>query len=272
MHVALFGGTFDPVHLGHMALAQAAEQQLDLKQVHFIPAYVPPHKPRQPLADFEHRYAMVVLATADKKNFLPSLLESPETDRQNRNRRSEHPESSPHQKVAGASHAHRYAKSRPRSLKHSQSENYSAPANYSIDTVRRFRRGMGKSDRLFFLIGIDAFLDIATWKDPEALLAECEFIVGSRPGHSLADVANALPLGIRPSEAVTKPFSKQPAKGELVLGPARIHLLDGVNVPVSATQVRGAASQGKPLGKLVPAPVAEYIKKMHLYRHGASND
>jgi nicotinic acid mononucleotide adenylyltransferase len=93
--------------------------------------------------------------------------------------------------------------------------------------------------------------------------------VGSRPGHSLADVANALPLGIRPSEAVTKPFSKQPAKGELVLAPARIHLLDGPNVPVSATQVRGAAAQGKPLGKLVPASVAEYVKKMHLYQHGA---
>src|SRR5947208_8180074 len=127
MHVALFGGTFDPVHLGHMALAQAAEQQLDLKQVHFIPAYVPPHKPRQPLADFEHRYAMVVLATADKKNFLPSLLESPETDRQNRNRRSEHPESSPPQKVAAASHAYPRAKRRARSCQTPSSENYFGP-------------------------------------------------------------------------------------------------------------------------------------------------
>jgi nicotinate-nucleotide adenylyltransferase len=271
MHLALFGGTFDPVHLGHMALAQAAEQQFDLKQVHFIPAYVPPHKPRQPLADFEHRYAMVVLATADKKNFLPSLLEAPHVSWQSRNRQLEPLKSSQHPKKAELLHSPGQAKKGPKSLEHSVLGNYSGQANYSIDTVRRFKRGLGKSDRLFFLIGIDAFLEIATWKQPEALLAECEFIVGSRPGHSLADVANALPPGIRPNDAVIKPFRKQPAKGELVLGPARIHLLDGVNAAVSATQVRGAASQGKSLGKFVPPAVADYIKKMHLYRRGQSN-
>jgi len=65
---------------------------------------------------------------------------------------------------------------------------------------------------------------------------------------------------------VTKPFRHQPAKGELVLGQARIHLLEGVNVPVSATQVRQAAAQAKSLAKYVHPAVAEYIKKMWLYR------
>lgn len=249
MNVALFGGTFDPVHRGHIVLAQEAQKQHELKQVHFIPAYVPPHK-AQPSTAFEHRYAMLALATQDEKAFLPSLLESPSA-------------ASPSAHDSGTA-----AKAKRRSetaAKSGDQHQGAAGANYSVDTVRRFKRTLGKSDRLFFLIGIDAFLEIATWKDSEALLAECEFIVGSRPGYTLADVANALPFGIRPSAHVTKPFRHQPAKGELVLGPARIHLLEGVNVPVSATQVRQAAAHGKSLTKYVHPAVAGYIKKMRLY-------
>ena len=138
--------------------------------------------------------------------------------------------------------------------------------NYTIDTVRRFRRTLGKSDRLFFIIGIDAFLNIAQWKEPVALLSEVEFIVGSRPGHSLALVAESLPEGIRPKKAVSQAFRKQPAQGELVLGPAHIHFLEGVNVPVSSTQIRDAVTSGRSLARFVPEPVGEYIKKMRLYR------
>src|SRR5205823_12997464 len=76
VNVALFGGTFDPVHRGHIVLAQEAQKQHELKQVHFVPAYVPPHK-AQPSTAFEHRYAMLALATQGEKAFLPSLLESP---------------------------------------------------------------------------------------------------------------------------------------------------------------------------------------------------
>ena len=234
-----------------MALAQEAQKQYELKQVHFVPAYVPPHKAR-PAAAFEHRYAMLTLATQDEKAFLPSLLESPTATLGSGN-----PDS------GAAPKTKRHSSGPPKSGGEHQS---AAGANYSIDTVRRFKRTLGKSDRLFFLIGIDAFLEIATWKDPEALLAECEFIVASRPGYTLADVANALPPGIRPSANVTKPFRHQPAKGDLVLGPARLHLLEGVNVPVSATQVRQAAAQGKSLARYVHPAVGEYIKKMRLYR------
>src|SRR5579864_6441959 len=159
----------------------------------------------------------------------------------------------------------------PRSRKgakspHGHTQHAEAGANYSIDTVRRFKRTLGKSDRLFFLIGIDAFLKIAEWKEPEALLGEAEFIVGSRPGHSLAQVAEALPDSLRPRQSVSQAFRKQPAQGELVLGPAHIHFLEEVNVPVSSTQIRAAAASGRSLARFVPDPVAEYIKKMQLYR------
>jgi nicotinate-nucleotide adenylyltransferase len=142
-------------------------------------------------------------------------------------------------------------------------------ASYSIDTVRRFKQTMKKSDRLFFLIGIDAFLDIGKWRSPVELMHECEFIVASRPKFSLTDVAKALPESIRPKDDVARLFQKSGAHGSLVLPETTIHLLDGVEEPISATQIRTAAGSGKKLEALVGKGVAEYIRKEGLYQKGA---
>ncbi|MFZ0736390.1 MAG: nicotinate-nucleotide adenylyltransferase [Candidatus Acidiferrales bacterium] len=75
--IALFGGTFDPIHSGHIAVAQAAQRRFHLDAIHFIPSSRPPHKSRQSLAPFVHRYAMVALACADHPSFIPSLAEAP---------------------------------------------------------------------------------------------------------------------------------------------------------------------------------------------------
>ena len=238
MNIGLFGGTFDPIHRGHIALARAAREQCDLKQVLFVPANVPPHKQNQPLASFFDRFAMVVLATANEKTFHPSAIEGPRSA----------------------------ALATPGKGSRHRAESRAPDANYSIDTVRRLKHTLRKSDRLFFLVGIDAFREIAKWREPEALFQECEFLVASRPGYSLADVANALPEKLRPAPAVTKPFQKQAAKGDLVLPGVMVHLLEGVNQDVSATAIRDAASKGKSLAKYVDPAVAEYIKKMGLYK------
>ncbi len=224
MNIGLFGGSFDPIHRGHLALAQAAASRYSLRQVLFVPANVPPHKQKQPLTAFIHRYVMVALATQDDRRFVPSLLEA-----------------------AGA-------------------ESKSAAPNYSIDTVRRLKPTLKKSDRIFFLIGIDAFRDVAQWREARALLAECDFIVASRPGYSLRDVAESLPEDLRPPAAVTRPFHKQPAKGDLVLPGVTLHLLEGVNQSVSATAIRAAAAQGKPLARWLDSRVVDYIRKHGLYR------
>src|ERR1051325_7346857 len=205
MNIGLFGGTFDPIHNGHIALARAAQERFDLGRIYFVPAHTPPHKSHAPLANFYQRYAMVVLATMGDKTLVPSLLEAPD--------------------VVGAQTT-------------GKGKQQVVGANYSIDTVRRLKQTLKKADRLSFLIGVDAFKDIAKWREPEALLRECEFIVASRPGYSLADVANALPEKLRPANAVSQPFAKQPAKGDLVLMGAIVHLLDSVHQPVSATAIR----------------------------------
>jgi len=238
MKIGIFGGSFDPIHRGHLALVQAAADRYSLRQVLFVPVNVPPHKQKQPLTPFIHRYAMVALATQDDKRWVPSLLEAPEFL---------------------TNHVGTAAPGRPAG--HS-----AAAVNYSIDTVRRLKQTLTKSDRLFFLIGMDAFRDVAKWHEARALLGECDFIVASRPGYSLRDVAESLPEGLRPPSAVTRPFHRQPAKGDLVLPGVTLHLLEGVNQSVSATAIRAAAAEGKPPARWLDPRVADYIRKHGLYR------
>jgi nicotinate-nucleotide adenylyltransferase len=221
MNIGLFGGTFDPVHKGHLAVARAAAERFHLGKIYFIPASMPPHRQNERIAPFHDRYAMLALAIAGEKNFLPSLAEAP----------------------AEQDHL-----------------------SFTIDTVRRFKGAAGKSDHFFFIIGIDAFLQVASWHRAEDLLREIDFIVVSRPGFSMADVADALPRSLRPPAAVVKAFRKSPAKGTLALRGTMIHVLDGVKSPVSATAARSAAAAGKSLARFVEPLVAEYIKKMGLYK------
>jgi nicotinate-nucleotide adenylyltransferase len=225
MNVAMYGGSFDPVHLGHLAVAKAAMEKFDLGRVYFVPADIQPLKRNQQTTAYYQRFAMLALALQGEKNLLPSLLEAPEVIQ-----------------LTGEL------------------------VSYSIDTVRRFKAGLKKSDRLFFLIGIDAFLSIAKWRSPVELLRECEFIIASRPGYSLGDVAEALPEELRPPEKVTKMFKANPAAGDIVHGGAVVHLLSDVKVPISATEIRAAAAKGRPVTKFVGNAVADYIKKTKLYR------
>lgn len=73
MRLGLFGGRFDPPHVGHLLLAQQALETLRLDEVWFVPAKAPPHK--SAAADAEHRYALTVLATADHERFRVSRVE-----------------------------------------------------------------------------------------------------------------------------------------------------------------------------------------------------
>jgi len=74
--VALFGGTFDPVHRGHLAAARAARDRFHLDAVHFVVAGRPPHKTRAPLSPYPHRCAMVALACAGQRRLSLSLAEA----------------------------------------------------------------------------------------------------------------------------------------------------------------------------------------------------
>jgi nicotinate-nucleotide adenylyltransferase len=229
MKVAFFGGTFDPVHCGHLAVARAAADKFGLDRIYFAPADIPPHKQKRKLADFQHRFAMLALATADDPRFVPSLLDA-----------------------------------------------HTGQPNYSINTVRRLKATLKKSDKLYFLIGMDAFKDIATWRQAEELLGECEFIVASRPGSSLTQIRAALPqsLQAQATRAAEAQVSKMKAinqrgpssNGHLALPGVTVHLLPDVHERVSSTQIRQAAAKSvKQLSRYVAPAVAEYIRKERLY-------
>jgi nicotinate-nucleotide adenylyltransferase len=80
LRIALFGGTFDPIHSGHLRAARAAARKFRLDRILFVPSGNPPHKVEDGLTPFAHRYSMVALATARDPKFVPSLLESPTPD------------------------------------------------------------------------------------------------------------------------------------------------------------------------------------------------
>jgi nicotinate-nucleotide adenylyltransferase len=76
MRIGVFGGTFDPVHLGHLILAEQCREQGRLDQVWFIPAARPPHKSDHAVTPFRHRVEMIQLATAGNPAFRINELEN----------------------------------------------------------------------------------------------------------------------------------------------------------------------------------------------------
>src|SRR5678815_2660712 len=150
MRLGLLGGSFDPVHNGHLSIAQQTGEALGLDQTLFIPTSHPPHKPNDSLAPVHHRYEMVRLAIASAPSLFVSDVE-----------------------------IRRPGKS------------------YSIDTIRLLQQQYGEQTRLYFLIGLDAFLDFPSWRDPQTLLTLCQFVVLSRPDllfRSLSTVALLPPI------------------------------------------------------------------------------
>ena len=234
VNIAFFGGTFDPIHRGHIAVAESATKRFDLGTVLFVPAELPPHKQTQTFASFAHRMAMVSLATQGYSRFIPSDLE-----------------------------ARLYGET--------------GKPNYSLETIRRLKSELKKADQLYFLIGIDAFLDIAKWHRPVELLRECEFIVANRPGYSLSDIAGALPPELRPKSEVLKAAHKTSeglaySGALMVFSGVTLHLLEDVSERVSSTQLRAAAaSSSRRLEDYVGDAVAGYIRKTRLYRTGKAD-
>ncbi len=225
--IALYGGSFDPIHNGHLAVARAADRRFNFDEIHLVPASHPPHKMKQYLAPFPHRFAMISLACAEHPHFIPSLAEA--------------------------------------------GEDFSGwQLHYSVDTVRHFKHIYhGPGDRIFFLLGADAFLDIPTWKEYEVLLGLCDFIVATRPGIRLEALRLVIPPDLfGPERLGARAASEYEHEGPVVarLGRTAVYLLDSVSSEVSATDIRRRCHRGQAIHGLVSARVEEYILKQGLYR------
>src|SRR5438309_2273948 len=75
MRIAIMGGTFDPIHNGHLAAAESVAETFQVDEVHFVPAFSPPHKQSREMTSPFHRFAMVALATVSIDRFRPSTIE-----------------------------------------------------------------------------------------------------------------------------------------------------------------------------------------------------
>jgi len=75
MKIGILGGTFNPIHIGHLILAEEALWKLKLDTIIFVPAYAPPHKDDEALIDAQHRYAMVCCAIEGNPRFEASRIE-----------------------------------------------------------------------------------------------------------------------------------------------------------------------------------------------------
>jgi len=188
VRVGLFGGTFDPIHLGHLRAAETAREGLSLDLVAFVPSAVPPHRTGR-LTSATDRFAMACLACAHHPQFVAWDIEL----------------------------------RRP-------------GPSYTVDTVAAIRQER-PGDELVLVVGADTWPEMATWREPERLMAQVTVAVVDRPD----------------APTPTEPGQKGVVRVE---GPA---------LPISATQVRERVRDGRSVRYLVPDAVADYIAKRGLY-------
>ena len=208
--VGILGGTFDPIHSGHLDVGAAAQAALDLTDVLVLPSYLPPHR-TQPVASGYHRFAMVAIAIAGRRNWRAVDLELRD-----------------------------------------------AAQSYTSDTLRRFHTDGFSSAELFFIVGADAFADIATWNNYPELLDLAHFAVVSRPGVAVADLPARMPsLASR---------MRSPDVTALRSPTALIFLIDRPTSDVSSTAIRQAKARGESIAGLVTPYVQQHIEQHALYQ------
>lgn len=214
--IGLLGGTFDPVHNGHLAAARLAREQLCLDAVFFIPAFRPPHKPSYRISSFEHRVAMLEAAVGDEPGLAVSQIE----------------------------------KDRP-------------GPSYTIDTLSQLNKELAGS-RFYFIIGADAFAEIYTWKDYQALTGQANLVVLNRPDCGGLSVSKEVLRAHFPAFVYEQ--SRKAWQAPAVRG--NIYCLEMPCVAASSSLVRQRVAAGLDISGLVPKVVADYIKQYGLYPAG----
>ena len=218
--IAIYGGTFDPVHSGHLQIARKVLQLFAIDEFLFVPARVAPHKFDREVSSPLHRYTMLALATKADPRLCISTFELDAPERQ-----------------------------------------------YTVDTLFHFRTQLGELADLFFVMGVDSWTEITTWREWQRLLTLANLIVVTRPGHefSAEHVGPAAAANVVDVCGLTEECATQGSQA----GAQKIFVTDAVRLDVSATEVRTAARENlsERLEKLVPLEVADYIRKYKLYRN-----
>jgi nicotinate-nucleotide adenylyltransferase len=215
--IGLLGGTFDPVHNGHLAVANHVQLALKLDSILFIPAALPPHKPGhddgREISSFIHRLTMLERAIINYSSFAVSDIEGKR--------------SSP---------------------------------SYSIDTINILISQTKDQADLFFIIGVDAFVEIETWKRYKDLPNLVNFVVISRTTHSFDEAGEIIRKNFSgyAYDASQKIWRSPTSNGCFILQHMEA-------VEISSTGIREKIRTGKNITGLIPSAVEEYIKNQELY-------
>ena len=213
MSSGILGGTFDPIHLGHLRLAEEVGEALELDHVYLIPAALPPHKNSRPVSPFRHRMAMTRIA-AEASTLLEAL----------------------------------------------DLEGRRQGLSYSIETLREFHQVLKKNSDIFFILGMDAFLEIGTWKDYKKLFDYAHFLVIDRPGSRAEDLGRflvSLDVGFKREES--EDTFVAPSGNRLIFKEATL-------MAISSTDIRERVARGLSIRFLVLESVRAYILNNGLYR------
>ncbi|MFH1227438.1 MAG: nicotinate-nucleotide adenylyltransferase [Planctomycetota bacterium] len=257
MKIAILGGTFNPIHNGHLAMARAVLKYLKPDKILFVPCYLPYHKlassnrdkcgkTAKELAPAQHRLAMIKLAIKNNPRFAVLDIDI---------------------KVR-----------RP---------------TYSINTIIKLKNIYPKDTKFYFIIGADSFMDIHKWRRIKVLINLVDFVVVARPGYPISRMKKAM----RFSDPVIRTPAVCPPQGEALWGseitagyswlqllPLRrdaasrtqrnrqpnykimAHYIAKPKVDVSSTGIRREIAANKSIKNLVPPQVKSYIYGHNLYK------
>jgi nicotinate-nucleotide adenylyltransferase len=230
--IGIFGGTFDPIHVAHLAVAQAAAEAIGLECVLFVPAGRPPHKLDVAITSAEHRLAMVRLAIEGNERF---AVDSLEIDRAGPSYTVDTLEAIRSRHATGGSATDG---ARP----DGSSTDGSGPDGSST---------VSSGPDLAIIVSVEAYRQLPSWRDPARIVELARIVVAPRDGY--ADAAPDALAGV-------------PG------GPARTVFLDKPRLRLSASELRTWASEGRSLRYLVPDAVAAYISDHGLYRNRSRTD
>lgn len=212
MTLGVLGGTFDPIHNGHITAGLRAQSALHLDHVMLVPSRIPPH--RNAGASPEDRLAMAGLVAAEHPGWTAADIE--------------------------------LTRDGP---------------SYTFDTLTALRAT--STSQLFFIIGADAFAEIATWSRYPAVLDLAHFAVVARPGITLHSLQARVP---DLADRMTTPGQFKPeAARSLPDEKTRVILIETATPDVSSTEIRRRVRAGDSIGDLVPESVAAYVSTHRLY-------
>jgi nicotinate-nucleotide adenylyltransferase len=212
----VFGGTFNPVHFGHLRAAEEVREKLSFDRVVFVPSKHPPLKTTK-LANAYDRYEMLKQALRGNRFFDVSDIEYT---------------------MRGKS--------------------------YTVKTIRAMKRD-NPGTAFYFILGIDAFLDLPNWWHPEELAGLTNFVIMSRPGFHFIDLTTSPFLNIK--EIILRKLDAAESTLHIsqLTKSTDVCLLRITPLAISSTEIRDIAGRGSSLKYLLPPRVKSYIISKGLY-------